>query len=95
MGMSISGVLVVGLPFNDVCQDSDEFYEKYEDIFDRVSQYYDASDDDCVLGYVVASGYYTYKEVTDESLDSLHSFKDAFKDTTGLDAKVYVMPHVS
>lgn len=95
MSMSVKGVLVVGLPFNDVCQDSDEFYEKYEDIFDRVSPYYDASNDDCVVGYVVANGYYTYKEVTDEKLDSIPYLKDAFKNATGLDAKVYVMPNVS
>ena len=95
MGMSISGVLVVGLPFDEVCEDSDDFYENYEDVFERVSPYYDADNSDCVVGFVLAKGYYTFDEVSDDDIAFIPSLKAAFKENTGKDAKVFVMPLVS
>lgn len=95
MGMSISGVLVVGLPFDEVCEDSEDFYEKYEDVFERISPYYDADNSDCVVGFVVAKGYYTFNEITDEDIAFIPSLKAAFKENTGKEAKLYVMPNVT
>ena len=95
MGMSISGVLVVGLPFDEVCEDIDDFCENYEDSFECISPYYDADDSDCVIGFVVARGYYTFNEITDEDIAFIPSLKAAFKENTGKEAKLYVMPWVS
>lgn len=95
MGMSISGVLIVGLPFDEVCEDYEDFYENYEDVFERISPYYDADNSDCVIGFVVAQGYYTFNEITDEDIAFIPSLKAAFKENTGKDAKLYVMPNVT
>lgn len=95
MGMSISGVLVVGLPFDEVCEDSADFYENYDDVFDRISPYYDADNSDCVVGWCLARGHYKHTEVSEETLDSIAGLKAEFREVTGKDAKVFVMPNVT
>ena len=95
MGMSISGVLVVGLPFYDLCADSEDFYEHYENDFDRISPCYDADNDLCIVGWCVARGYYEHAEVSEEALNSIAGLKEEFEKVTGKAAKLYVMPWVS
>lgn len=95
MDMSISGVLVVGLPFDEVCEDSDDWCENYEDALERISPMYDADNSDCVVGWCLARGYYTFTEVDEETLSGIPELKAEFKELTGKDAKVFVMPLVS
>lgn len=92
MGIYYSGVIVVGLPFEDLCQNSDEFYEKYEGKLDRVSPYYDADNDACLIGIVYdVSKDYQFKELPIEPL-VFEKIKELFKSITGKDAKVYLGP---
>lgn len=91
MGIYYSGVIVVGLPFEDLCENSDEFYEKYEGKLDRVSPYYDADNDACLIGIVYAvSKDYQFKEISDQLV--FEKNKTLFKEITGKDAKVYLGP---
>lgn len=95
MGIYYSGVIVVGLPFEEVCESADEFYEKYEGELDKISPYYDAVPHACLVGLVwQVSGDYRFKELTVSDGDGilLQSFKERFKKVTGKDAKVYLSP---
>lgn len=94
MGTSISGVLVVGLPFDEVCEDYEDFCTHYDHELDRISPYYDADDSDCIVGYTVSSGYYAASPVLDEQLGYIEGFKERFKKLTGKDAQLYVSPNV-
>lgn len=92
MGIYYSGVIVVGLPFEDLCENTDEFYEKYEGKLDRVSTYCNASNDDCLLGIVYANSRdYQFMELSNDHL-LFEKNKALFKEITGKDAKVYLGP---
>lgn len=89
MSISYDAVIVVGLPFNEVCEDSDEFYDKYEDKLDRISPYFDASNDDCLIGITYASSCdYQYKELASEF--TMKANLALFKQITGKEGKVYL-----
>lgn len=95
MGTSISGVLVVGLPFDEVCEDYEYFCTYYEHELDLFSPYYDADYSDRIVGYTVSSGYYAASLVLDEQLGYIQGFKERFKKLTGKDARLYVSPNVN
>jgi len=95
MGIDVGSALVVGLPFYDVVEDGDEYYEKYAGELDNISPYYDADRGDRVLGYKLAGTDYTYDEVNpEELLKNVLEAKEKFLKLTGKEAKVYVSPHV-
>lgn len=95
MGIDVGSALVVGLPFYDVVEDNDEFYEKYDGDLDQISPYFDADSDCCILGYRIAGTDYTYDEVSmDTFLQDISEAKQKFLKLTGKEAKVYVSPHV-
>ena len=95
MGIDVGSALVVGLPFEDVVEDWEEYEEKYSAELDIISPQYDADNDECILGYKVAGVNYTYDEIDPETLESdIKEAKENFFKLTGKHAKVYVSPHV-
>ena len=97
MGVDYRAKLVVGVDYKtmagvyDTKETELDFGDWCEDeCIDRVSLYYDASEDDCVYGHVVdATGDYSYSEVElSELSEKVAVAKEAFKDDYGLDAKL-------
>lgn len=98
MGMSIGCKLIVGLPFYDVVEDYDEYYEKYDGDLDTASPYYDSDSDpdDRILGVNVVSASWSYKEIDLVNLNKdifVASLK--FEKLTGKVPKLYISANVT
>lgn len=109
MGVEYRAAIVVGLPYSDMGEFLDEKCQPQGDEEDDrdprdvleeldlawVSPYYDANLSDCVIGYAVdESGDYCETELNLKELETdVAKYKALFKKTTGLDAKVYLMPY--
>ena len=94
MGIDVGSALVVGLPLYDVVESTGEYYEKYEDDLDRISPYYDADPEHCLLGYKICGTDYAYDELSSNFLEKITTAQVKFKNLTGKDAKIYVSPNV-
>ena len=104
MGIDIGSALVVGLPYEDICEvykssvDSTEvpFYNWTEEKdISRFSPYYDADYQDCVFGFKVAGTHYTYDEVGEDYVNSVNTYSNIFYKLTGLKPKLYVTADVT
>lgn len=95
MGIDVGCALVVGLPFYDVVESGDEYYEKYDFTLSRVSPLYDCPSDECLLGVPVAREDYTYREIKGDILQLVEDAKEKFKQITGKDGKLYVSADVT
>ena len=95
MSIGYSAVVVVGLRHEDF-PDPDQLESWADDgKIERVSPYYDASNEDCLFGVVVAyTRDYCFKEVP-MPLDELEQAKDEFRALTGLEPKLWLSPHGS
>lgn len=105
MGIDYSAAVIVGLPFEDIeekildmigeneeYQDMDFYDVVYELGLDRVSPYFDASNDACIYGFIIHSTHhYCYEEIKlDESYqEQIQEFEELF----GLTPKVYLSPY--
>lgn len=72
------------------------FYEWYEGLgLSRISPYYDASNDDCLIGVtVLETSSYRYEEIDESTLKNLIAEASVdFQQATGLQGKIYLTPH--
>lgn len=99
MSINYSAKILVGLPFKEVFDSIDEFYNfdygkhKCTD-FEVAFPYYDADYEDCLVGIsLVSTSMYQYKEIANTI--TTECVRKLFKELTGKEAKVYLTVHGS
>lgn len=96
MGIDTGSALVVGLPFDDVVDCSDEYYEKYDGCLSLVSPWFDCDHDDTLLGIILYGKDFAYQEIDETTLmQKITAAQHQFKKLTGKDGKLYVSPNVT
>lgn len=96
MGIDTGSALVVGLPFYDVVDSDDEFYDEYCSALSRISPWYDCDSDECLIGIVLYGEDFAYQEINETTLmQKITSAQHQFKKLTGKDGKLYVSPNVT
>lgn len=96
MGIDTGSALVVGLAAPEVCENYNEFEEKYyiEDM-SHIAPYYDADFEDCLIGFKLGGTDYDYDEIDPNTImDEISIAKKKFFELTGKEAKLYVSPNV-
>lgn len=105
MGIDIGARVVVGLPAGEIDVDEETLEEHYdgslgewayENGLNRTSPYFDADDEDCLIGVVLADVDYTYTEMGDlqDLVAEVEAAQKKFKEVTGKEGKLYVSPNV-
>lgn len=110
MGIDTSSVLIVGLEYDELRAGLDEerraeldekgcyayLGEDGELMLEYASPFYDSGGTDRTWGVIVAgSRDYQASEVPADLDARIAAAKARFKEATGLDAKVYISPHVT
>lgn len=99
MGIYISAKCIVGLKYSELEDWFEEELDENEDydgdvqylidsLFDYASPYYDSDPQDWVVGYNIYDG------EPSEVIRNIQVATSEFKETIGLDAKVFFAPHV-
>ncbi len=96
MGIDTGSALVVGLPFFDVVEGVDEFYQKHELNLSIVYPWYDCDYENCLIGVMLHGKDFEYDEIDETTLmQNITTAQHKFKKLTGKDGKLYVSPNVT
>lgn len=96
MSIYNEAVLLYGLPANEVAVDEGQFYEDIEvDGLDRLSTYYDAPNEFCVIGVVIARAEEGSIYLNDAELpNEIQKAKELFEKFTGKEGRLILTTHV-
>lgn len=100
MSLQVSSLLVVGLPFEEVCDtieeheilsDNPKYLQSLE--LEVFSPYYDAELSNCLIGIrLVSSGNYDFKEISEHI--EVEKLKQVFEKVTNKKAKLYITTNI-
>ena len=91
MSIDYDAIIMVGLPAEEVCEDYDSFYERWEDGgFDLVPCWYDAEFENSSIGFIIKCVEYGSMDIGsfDEFKKDIDEAHKLFKDKTGKEGKV-------